>query len=103
MESVLSYLEFVSKVSDAQKSFLLLYQKGSERSTCAFRNVEKAAVETDKARFFSADVNIVKDIHGLYGVESVPSLLVFDEGKLAGIIKGCHESNYYRDLTQSNL
>ncbi|HOW09002.1 MAG TPA: thioredoxin family protein [Bacteroidales bacterium] len=103
MESVLSYIEFISKISDAEKSFLLLYREGSEQSSCAFRNVTKAAGETEKAKFFSADVNVVRDIHKLYGVESVPSLLVFADGRLTNIIKGCHESSYYKALTHNNL
>lgn len=103
MESVLSYIEFISKISDAEKSFLLLYKEGSEQSSCALRNVNKAAGESEEAKFFSADVNVVRDIHKLYGVESVPSLLVFADGRLTNIIKGCQDSSYYKALTQNNL
>lgn len=103
MESVLSYIELISKISDAEKSFLLLYNEGSEQSSCALRNVNKAAGESEVAKFYSADVNVVRDIHKLYGVESVPSLLVFADGKLTNIIKGCHDSNYYKALTQNDL
>ena len=103
MENVLSYVEFVTKMSNAEKTFLLLYKEGSEQSSCAFRNFEKASVDAGNLRLFSADVNIVRDIHGKYGVESVPSLLVFTEGKLAGIIKGCQESSFYKSLTQNKI
>jgi len=103
MESVLSYIEFISKISDADKSFLLLYKEGSEQSSCALKNVIKASGESEKAKFFSADVNVVRDIHKLYGVESVPSLLVFADGRLTNIIKGCHDSSYYKALTQNIL
>jgi glutaredoxin-like YruB-family protein len=57
----------------------------------------------DNVRIFSADVNIVKDIHKVYGIDSVPSLLVFDAGRLSNIIKGCHDSSYFRALIQNNL
>jgi glutaredoxin-like YruB-family protein len=103
MENVLSYVEFVTKMSNAEKSFLLLYKEGSEQSSCAFRNIENASADTENIKLFSADVNIVRDIHGKYGVDSVPSLLVFTEGKLAGIIKGCQESSFYKALTQNSI
>lgn len=102
MESVSSYIEFVSKMPDTEKSFLLLYKEGSEQSSCAYRNIEVAAAMVN-TRIFSADVNTVRDIHKLYGVESVPSFLVFSDGKLTNIIKGCQDSSYYKALTQNNL
>jgi glutaredoxin-like YruB-family protein len=90
-------------MQDAEKSFLLLYREGSEQSSCAFRNIEKAAGEMGNPRTFTADVNIAQDIHNRYGVESVPSLLVFSYGLLRSIIKGCQDSSYYKALAQSSL
>ncbi len=87
MERVSSYLEFVTRMSEAEKSFLLLYREGSDQSSCAYRNIEKAAAEMGKIRIFLADVNNVRDIHGLYGVESFPSLLVFSDGRLTNIVR----------------
>lgn len=103
MENVLSYEELVAKMPEAGKSFLLLYKKGSEQSSCAFSNIEKALAGTDKVKVFSADVNTVRDIHIKYGIESVPSLLVFADGRLVNIIKGCQESTFYKALSQDNL
>jgi glutaredoxin-like YruB-family protein len=103
MERVSSYLEFVTRMSEAEKSFLLLYREGSDQSSCAYRNIEKAASEMGKIRIFHADVNNVRDIHGLYGVESVPSLLVFSDGRLTNIVKGCQDSSYYKALTDNKL
>ena len=103
MERVSSYLEFVTRMSEAEKSFLLLYREGSDQSSCAYRNIEKAASEMGKIRIFLADVNNVRDIHGLYGVESVPSLLVFSDGRLTNIVKGCQDSSYYKALTDNSL
>ena len=48
MERVSSYLEFVTRMSEAEKSFLLLYREGSDQSSCAYRNIEKAASEMGK-------------------------------------------------------
>jgi glutaredoxin-like YruB-family protein len=103
MERVSSYLEFVTKMPQEEKSLLLIYREGSEQSSCAFTNIEKASTELDNLRVFTADVNNVTDIHKLFGVESVPSLLVFSEGRLTNIIKGCQDSSYYKALAKSNL
>ncbi len=103
MQSVLSYPEFVSGISECEKSFLVLYKAGSEQSSCALRSIENAVNDMDNVRIFSADVNVVKDIHKVYGIDSVPSLLVFDGGRLSNIIKGCHDSGYFRALIQNNL
>ena len=103
MEKVLSYREFVSGLPAEGKCFLLLYRGGSEQSACACKNVGKVAEGNDKIRFFSADVNEVRDIHSHYGFDSVPSLLVFDDGRLTGVVKGCHDSSYYLALIQNSL
>lgn len=103
MENILSHDEFSLRLPEAGKSFLLLYKEGSEQSTCALRNIKEAFPDSNEVRIFSADVNVVKDIHKIYGVESVPSLLIFSDGRLVNIIKGCQDSKYYTALTHNNL
>lgn len=103
METVASYTEFVSRIEKSAKAVLLLYRKGSDQSTCAYRNLEEAAAGNELIRFYTADVNVVKDIHGPYGVDSVPSLLVFDDGKLTSIVKGCQEASFYKAMTENSL
>jgi glutaredoxin-like YruB-family protein len=101
MEKVLSYQDFLSRVSKDGKKYLLLYKSGSEQSSCAFRNVEDAF--GGKSGLYSADVAEVRDIHPVYGITSVPSLLVFADDMLVNIIKGCHDTGYYRALTENAI
>jgi len=103
MEKVNSQSDFLRKVSKRKRSFLLLYKPDSEQSICAFQNIENVTRELRESEFFSADVSVVKDIHVNYGVTTVPSLLVFENNKLTGVIKGCHDSNYYKALTENAL
>lgn len=88
---------------DSGQSFLLLYREGSVQSACALRNMETALSGSGNPRIFSADVNVAKDIHQVYGIDSVPSLLVFSDGRLVNVIKGCQDSEYYTALTRNRL
>ncbi len=103
MEKVTSHSDFLIKASGKERSFLLLYKADSDQSICALQNIENATRESGESDFFNADVSVVKDIHGNYGVSTVPSLLVFYSNKLTGVIKGCHDSNYYKALTENTL
>ena len=103
MEKVISHSDFLDKASKKERSFLLLYKNDSEQSICAFQNIENAIRKSGKPEFFTADVSVVKDIHQNYGVTTVPALLVFEDNKLTGIVKGCHDSNYYKALIENAL
>lgn len=89
MNNVISYSDFLGKISQKDKSFLLLYKQGSDQSNCAFHNMENALAGQAEAPVYAADVSSVRDIHTQYGVTSAPSLLVFENGALATVIKGC--------------
>ncbi len=101
MEKVFSHSDFLAKRSESGKTFLLLYKPGSEQSNCAYQNISNAFDDQLETRILTADVTTVKDIHEKYGITSVPSFLVFVNSKLTNIIKGCHESNYYKALTEN--
>ncbi|MBN2215026.1 MAG: thioredoxin family protein [Bacteroidales bacterium] len=103
METVISHSDFLTKTSGKKRAFLLLYKPDNDQNICAFQNIENAIGKSGKSEFFSADVSVVKDIHQNYGVTTVPSLLVFENNKLTGIIKGCHDSSYYKALTENTL
>ena len=103
LEKVTSHSDFLSKAAGKGKSLMLLYRKGSEQSECALFNLGMALDSYPDMHVFTADVTEVRDIHTSYGVTSVPSLLVFAEGRLTGVIKGCQESEYYRALTENRL
>lgn len=103
MEKVVSHSDFLSKAALRDKSFLLLYKSDSDQSNCAFHNMEAALTGQTSAPVYVADVASVRDIHVHYGITSAPSLLVFENGTLTTVIKGCQESSYYKALTENAI
>lgn len=101
MKNVISHADFLARVPGKGRSYLLLYKPDSEKSLCAYSNIDE--IMKDDIPVFSADVSLVRDIHGDYGIETVPSLLVFEDGAFSNVIKGCHESNYYEALFNNEL
>jgi glutaredoxin-like YruB-family protein len=88
----------LESIQGKTKSYLLLYKSDSEPNECALKNVEEASSSIEDIEVLAADVSSVRDIHPNYPVNSVPSLLVFEEGNFVNVIKGCNDPNYYRTL-----
>lgn len=101
MKNVISRDDLLSKIPTKGKSYLLLYKSDSEKSLCAYSNIDE--IMKDDLPVFSSDVSQVKDIHGVFGIDTVPALLVFEDGLFSNVIKGCHESSYYEALFNSEL
>lgn len=98
MKEVNSHREFLEQVRGAAKAYLLLFKPGSEPNECALENIRKASETVDNIVILSADVSKVRDIHPNYPVNSVPALLVFENGQFRNVIKGCNENGYYKTL-----
>ena len=103
MKNLKSYAELIPGLSAGRKSFLLLYKSGSDQSTCARQNFESSLGSLNDVNLYLADVNEVKDIHGRYGITTVPSLLIFENDNLVSVVKGCQSGNFYKALVGNNL
>src|SRR6056297_2597906 len=97
---VSSHQELHDILRNADKSYLLLYKKGSEQSDCAFQHYEKAAEKISKIKLLAADVAIVRDIHGIYNVSSAPTMLEFEKTNQTNMIKGCHDSSFFKAILE---
>jgi glutaredoxin-like YruB-family protein len=95
MKNVLSFAELQSGLKNAPVAFLFLYKKGSEQSDCALERIEKIE-QGGSVKLFSADVNVVRDIHTAYNIKSAPSLIEFENGLPKNIYKGCQTEQFYR-------
>ncbi len=95
MKNIKSYEELKEELKVKGKAFLLLYKNGSDISDCANKNIEKASVKVKDSIFMKSDVSQVKDIHGHYNITSVPSLLLFEDGKFINVVKGCHDESFF--------
>jgi glutaredoxin-like YruB-family protein len=96
IQSVQSYQELNSLVSQSERSFLLLYKGGAEQSECALGRIVKM-VKEDMA-LFTADVNQVRDIHVRLNVDTAPSLVVFSKDQVVNIVKGCQTEASYESV-----
>lgn len=101
MKNIISHEDLLSKIPDKGISYLLLFRADNEKSLCAYSNIDE--VESENITVFSADVTYVRDIHTVYGIDSVPSLLIFEDGVFRNVIKGCHESSYYESLFSNDF
>ena len=97
IKQINSLKELDVEVSSLEKSFLLLYKGGTDQSDCAFNQLNELAGGSAKP-IFSADVNEVRDIHSKLQVTSAPSLVVFYQGKVQNIIKGCQTKSAYESI-----
>ena len=93
----------IASLSDLKKitgkndrTFLLLFKGGTERSDCALKALsELDSSIAENIIFLKADVSRVKDIHPEYGIGSVPALLEFGSVKLKNIFRGCNSKDFY--------
>lgn len=96
-KAVKSYEELKRGISLSDRSFLLLYKSGTEQSDCALKKIVNSPAEISDP-LFTADVNQVRDIHPYLNVTSAPSLVVFEQGKVINIIKGCQTDSAYTSI-----
>lgn len=99
-----SFNELQSYLKQNEKVYLMLYKSGTEKSECAFNNLTEAVKSNKKdIPVVAADVTYVKDIHGHYNIDTVPSLLYFESKELKKIIRGCHSHSFYSSLFQDSI
>ena len=103
MEKVKSYSDFIQKSNGKGKSFLLLYKPESGLCSCAYQNLEAAVKNKSAWPVFAANVSEVQDIHTRFDITTVPSFLIFENGKYKNSIKGCQESDYYDALMENSI
>jgi len=101
MLQIKSHQELLEKINGKPRAYVLLYKPGSGPNDCAMQNIAEAAGSIDDVLVLAANVTEVRDIHPNYPVQSVPSLLVFENGKFTNVIKGCNENKYYRTLFEN--
>ncbi|NOR33122.1 MAG: NrdH-redoxin [Bacteroidales bacterium] len=95
--SVNSYKDLESGISTKEKAFLLLYKNGANQSECALERLQNINAG-ESHNLFTADVTSVRDIHERLEISTAPSLVIFENGKLVNIIKGCQSESTYRSI-----
>lgn len=101
MKTLRNYNELLERAGKSKSVFLLLYKAGSEQSECALEKINEIEKKLDLKQIYSADVNVVKDIHTNFGIKTVPTLLEFKEDKLTNVIKGCQSTSFFENYLNS--
>ena len=91
--NISSFQDLQRQLKETPSAYLLLYKSGSDVSDCALANALKTINE--EVVFMAADVSKGRDIHGEFGVKSVPVLLSFKNGGMSNSFKGCNDVSFY--------
>lgn len=98
MPEIHSQKELNEALTKAQRTYLLLYKKGEEKSDCAFTHFMAAGKDVKDVLLLYANVAMVRDIHTTYGITTAPALLEFEQGRFKNQIKGCQTAGHYQAL-----
>ena len=101
MKEIRSHEELLKSIENKEKAYLLLYKKRAEQSDCAYANVSEALKEHKNLNVFTADTNVVRDIHPNYDITSAPSLLVYEKGEFRNVVKGCHHPGFFQSVFEN--
>jgi len=82
------------------KDFLviLFYTEASDKSKTALKVMEEFSKENKDIYVCALNPAKVKDIHTIYGISTVPTVLVIKKGKPSKIVYGVQSKEYYQRL-----
>lgn len=95
-----SYDDLNRELESSERSFLLIFKKGSENSECAYEHFKEAGENIKGIRLLSVDVSKVKDVHPKYNITTAPTMLEFKKTEPKNTIKGCHDSSYFKAILE---
>lgn len=103
MKEVKSLTELKKAITGQEKSFLLLYKRGSDISECAFTNIQSASRDVKGLNLLYTDVLAVRDIHPYYQITSVPTLIELSDKSVKNLWKGCQDAQIYKDVFNKTI
>lgn len=99
---VISKEQLLEQLKQNTKNYILFYKKDSETSNCAYKSISEVQ-DIEGIKVFAVDVNQTKDIHSLYNVTTVPTLLEMEYEKTNNVIKGCNPPVYYKNIFEDKI
>lgn len=103
MNAVSKLFEFKDLLKKKDKLYLLVHKTGSTISDCAFHSLKEVTTNNKMDNILYVDAVNYPEIHKHYGVTSAPTLLVFEKGQLKDLIKGCHDSQFYKQIFENTV
>ncbi len=95
IQPVTSWEDLKKHVKKDEIYFVLFYKPGHAASECALQHMTGIQGDFD---LFSVDVSRVRDVHGHFGVTSVPSLVVANGMQVKNTVKGCQSAIFYEKI-----
>jgi len=84
--------------SSPEVFMVLFYTESSQLSKKSLEALEQVRQEHEDVPIYKVDASRVRDIHPRYGIQSVPTLIVFRNGKRAEIVSGVQTAGFYEQL-----
>ena len=92
--------EHFEELKNKNKDFFItvFYTEASEKSKEVLKILEEFGNENEDIVLCFVNASEVKNIHPLYGISTVPTVLAFKNGKLSKVIYGVQSKQYYEML-----
>lgn len=103
LSSVSSYQQLEQLLKEHQQIILLLYKASGDSGQCAYRSLEALSGNGTASFLAAAKLEEVHDIHPHFGITTAPSYLVFENGRLSHVVKGCQDVQYLKSLADSSF
>ena len=86
------------KEKDAKLLLVLFYTDASEKSKAALKVLDEFGRNNEGIYVCAVNAGKVRDIHPVYGINTVPTVLVIKDGKLSKAVYGLQSKEYYERL-----
>ncbi len=77
---------------------IIFHADSSEKSKKALDALKMVKEENPKAPIFRVNASKVRDIHPIYGINTIPTVLILKKDKVSNIIYGIQDKQYYETL-----
>ena len=77
---------------------VLFYTDTSDKSKAALKVLDELTKDNKDVYVCAVNAGKVRDIHPLYGINTVPTVLVIKDGKLSKVVYGLQSKEYYERL-----
>jgi len=77
---------------------IIFHADSSKKSKKALDALKMVKDENPKAPIFRVNASKVRDIHPIYGINTIPTVLILKKDKVSNIIYGVQDKQYYETL-----
>ena len=90
----------LDKLKEENEALLIIifHADSSEKSKKALDALKMVKDENPKAPIFRVNASKVRDIHPIYGINTIPTVLILKKDKVSNIIYGIQDKQYYETL-----